>query len=158
MSGESGKAGAVAANRHVFDLATRLRASPGRLSWDFTGERGRTGCAETVSLTVSEYETLRGLGADVLAAGHARSPVLKARELVEQARALQAQAEQQARRAARNLRGGEPKFGQTVWIHGRQALFLYLLGDAGAAIRYLGEPEARIVPQRKISLQPPRKP
>ena len=155
---DAGKAGAIAANAHILERALRLEAPGEPLPCDFKCECGRAECTETVPLSISEYEAVRELRADVLAAGHSRSPVQKAHELVEESKALRAQAEQQTRRAARILGIGLPKFGQTIWVHDREAVYLYPVDERCAAIRYSGEPEARVVPYRKISLQPGQEP
>jgi hypothetical protein len=50
---------------------------------------------------------------------------------------------------------GAPVEGEHVWVEGREARFLYLHPKgAAAAIRYLDERAARVVPARKIELGP----
>ncbi len=81
-------------------------------TWDFLCECGAGECEEWVTLTVPQYEALRKAGQPILGAGHAlqqfRTSRRMARRLVEEARALRAQAEGQLRRAARNLKRAQP--------------------------------------------------
>jgi hypothetical protein len=58
-------------NAHVHEAARRFEGlEPGQDRWDFTCECGAAECRETVSLTLAEYEALRGDSAPVLARGH----------------------------------------------------------------------------------------
>jgi hypothetical protein len=90
-----------------FDLSEREDET-----WGFLCECGASDCEDWVTLRVSEYETLRHAGRPILAPGHALSEGQRsrrtARRLVEEAKALSAQAELQVRRAARNLRRTAP--------------------------------------------------
>jgi hypothetical protein len=95
-------------NRHLgmaverFDLPEESTET-----WDFLCECGAEGCAEWVNLPIAEFKAVRLAGKPVLAPGHradrGKQARGKARRLVEEARALRAQAEHQVRRAARNL-------------------------------------------------------
>ena len=82
--------------RHVRDSST------GEPEWEFACECGRRDCTESVFLTVDAYAALHDCGRPVLAEGHRVSQVAVARRLVDAARALCAQAEQQVRRAKQN--------------------------------------------------------
>lgn len=83
----------------------RVRDSiSGEQEWEFHCECGHRNCNELVFLTVDEYTALHDDGKAVLAEGHRVSQVARARGLVEAAKALCAQAEQQVRRARKNLR------------------------------------------------------
>jgi hypothetical protein len=77
-------------------------------AWDFLCECGSPDCKEWVTFPLSQYEELRNAGLAVLAPGHElrqeERSRRRARRLVEDAKALRAQAEHQLRRAARNLR------------------------------------------------------
>ena len=77
-------------------------------SWVFLCECGDDDCQEWVTLPVAEYESLQQSDKPILAPGHALSEGQKlrrrARLLVDDAKALEAQAALQAKRAARNLR------------------------------------------------------
>ena len=74
--------------------------------WLFMCECGDLGCQTRVLLTLRQYEALRAEDRLILAKGHevSRGEVLRrtARGLVEEARALRAQALHQLRRARRN--------------------------------------------------------
>jgi predicted DNA-binding protein (UPF0251 family) len=77
-------------------------------TWDFLCECGADDCTEWVTLPVSEFEALREADEPILAPGHVAHPVRKSRRnaqrLVEEAKALRAQAAVQLKRAARNLK------------------------------------------------------
>ena len=76
-------------------------------TWDFLCECGDDGCESWITLTLAEYEALRGKDEPILAAGHTVGvPALarrKAHALAEDAQALRAQAEIQKKRAARHV-------------------------------------------------------
>jgi hypothetical protein len=76
-------------------------------TWDFLCECGAEECGEWVTLPVAAYEAMQREDVPILAPGHTLSPGQrtrrKARRLVDDARALEAQAEHQVRRAKRNL-------------------------------------------------------
>jgi hypothetical protein len=74
--------------------------------WDFLCECGSAGCTEWVTLPLGQYEELRRTGVAVLAPGHepGEGSRRKALQLVDDAKALRAQAEHQLRRAVRNLK------------------------------------------------------
>jgi hypothetical protein len=76
-------------------------------TWDFLCECGGGDCQEWVTLRVAEYEALQRADEPILASGHTLSQGQrirrKARRLVDDARALEAQAEHQVKRARRNL-------------------------------------------------------
>jgi hypothetical protein len=76
-------------------------------TWDFLCECGSEQCQEWVTLHVAEYETLQRSDTPILAPGHTLSPGQrtrrKARRLVDDAKALKAQAEHQVERAKQNL-------------------------------------------------------
>ena len=82
--------------RHVRD------SDPGEREWEFACECGRRDCTECVFLTLDEYAALHDCGEPVLTEGHRVSQVAVARRLVDAARALCAQAEQQVRWARQN--------------------------------------------------------
>jgi hypothetical protein len=71
-------------------------------SWDFLCECGAEDCKDWVTLTLAQYETLRQHEQPILAAGHeisrSQQARRKARELVDDAKALRAQAEVQQKR------------------------------------------------------------
>jgi hypothetical protein len=75
-------------------------------TWDFLCECGLDVCQEWVTLRIAEYEALQRAGDPVLASGHTLSQGersrRRARRLVDDAKALAAQAEQQVKRAKRN--------------------------------------------------------
>jgi len=75
----------------------------GEQEWEFRCECGREHCHDYVFLTLDAYVALRDSGRDVLAEGHHLSPVVRARRLRDDARALVAQAMNQVQRAKRNL-------------------------------------------------------
>ena len=81
-------------------------------TWDFLCECGTPDCKEWVTLPISQYELLRKGSWPILAPGHSPDDVQRsrhmARRLVEEARALRAQAEVQLKRAARNLKHAPP--------------------------------------------------
>jgi hypothetical protein len=76
-------------------------------TWDFLCECGADDCQEWVTLRVTEYESLQRADEPILASGHTLSPGhrsrRKARRLVDDAHALEAQAKLQVERAKRNL-------------------------------------------------------
>ena len=82
------------------------------VAWDFLCECGDDDCQDWVSLSLAEYEALRRADGPILARGHSVSPGRhargKARQLVADAKALQAQAEHQLKRAKRNLEKPHP--------------------------------------------------
>lgn len=75
-------------------------------SWDFLCECDAAGCQQWVKLTLAEYEALLRGEEPILASGHRLSRAerarRKARRLVDDAQALQAQADVQRKRAGRN--------------------------------------------------------
>jgi len=96
-------------NGRVHDAARQFEgAEPGLDLWDFTCECGAPDCRAPVSLTLAQYEALRGAEQPLLADGHdARRPA-KAREhsaeLRADSEALKAQAHAQQERTRRNRR------------------------------------------------------
>lgn len=96
-------------NLHIAEVATDLVA-PEAAGWDFFCECGGRDCYATVRLTLAEYMAIRESAAAILAPGHelnlsarAARARERARERRREAQALWAQAEQQRRRARRNL-------------------------------------------------------
>ena len=87
-----------------FDLSER----EGDETWAFLCECGDGDCQEWVTLPVASYEVLQRADEPILAPGHTLSGAQKARRkagrLVDDARALDAQADLQVRRAKRNLK------------------------------------------------------
>jgi hypothetical protein len=79
-----------------------------REAWAFLCECGDDDCQEWVTLAVGSYEVLQRADAPILAPGHTLSAPQKqrrkARRLVDDARALGAQADLQVKRAKRNLK------------------------------------------------------
>ena len=77
-------------------------------TWDFLCECDADDCQEWVTLQVAQYEALQRADEPVLAPGHtltkAQRNRRKARRLVDDAKALEAQAEQQIKQARRNLK------------------------------------------------------
>lgn len=58
-------------NAHVHEAAKRFEGlEPGEDRWEFTCECGAPGCRVPVTMTLVEYEALRGVGRPVLAPGH----------------------------------------------------------------------------------------
>ena len=84
-------------NTSIFEAATRSIAHG--VKWDFFCECGDDACDERIALTQDEYEQLRDSGRPIVARGHQVDKKLRARALREDARALRAQAQLQARRA-----------------------------------------------------------
>ena len=82
-------------------------------AWDFLCECGVDDCQEWVTLRLEQYEALQRADEPILAPGHTLSQVQrsrrKARRLVNDARALEAEAEHQVKRARRNLRDSQPE-------------------------------------------------
>lgn len=91
-----------------FDLST----TDDEETWNFLCECGVEECQEWVTLRVSDYEEMQRADEPILAAGHTltlgQRSRRKARRLVDDAKALEAQAEQQVKRARRNLGKTEP--------------------------------------------------
>jgi hypothetical protein len=77
-------------------------------TWAFLCECGDDACQEWVTLPVPKYEALQRADEPILASGHGLSDPQKsrrmARRLVDDAKALEAQADVQVKRAARNLK------------------------------------------------------
>jgi hypothetical protein len=77
-------------------------------SWTFLCECGDDGCQEWVTLPVESYEALQRSDQPILAPGHtltaSQKHRRKARRLVDDAKALGAQADLQVKRARRNLK------------------------------------------------------
>ena len=75
-------------------------------TWAFLCECGDDQCQEWVTLPVKKYETLQRADQPILAPGHTLSDPQKsrrrARRLVDDAKALEAQADVQIKRAKRN--------------------------------------------------------
>ena len=71
--------------------------------WDFMCECGEETCHKFVFLTLDEFVALRDRGEAVLAPEHHLSPVAHARRVRSATQALRAQAEQQVKRAKKNL-------------------------------------------------------
>jgi hypothetical protein len=96
-------------NRHLRMAVERFDA-PGseEETWDFLCECGFAGCKEWVTLPLWQYEELRRTGIAVLAPGHklkrGERSRRKALHLVDDTKALHAQAEHRLRRAVSNLR------------------------------------------------------
>lgn len=80
-------------------------------AWAFLCECGDNGCQEWVTLPVTSYEALQRADQPILAPGHTLSDTQKTRRKsrrpVDDATALEAQADVQVKRAKRNL--GEKK-------------------------------------------------
>ena len=77
-------------------------------TWDFLCECGADECQEWVTLKVAQYEALQRADEPILAPGHTLSKGQRsrrrARRLIDDAKALEAQAEHQVKRAKRNLK------------------------------------------------------
>ena len=90
-----------------FDLSDRDDES-----WSFLCECGDYECQEWVTLPVARYEALQRADQPILAPGHTLSEPQKtrrrARRLVDDAKALEAQADVQFKRAKRNLQERKP--------------------------------------------------
>jgi hypothetical protein len=88
-----------------------LSESDGEM-WAFLCECGDDGCQEWVTLPVTRYEALQRAEQPILAPGHALSESQKtrrkARRLVDDAKALEAQADVQVNRAKRNRNKQKP--------------------------------------------------
>lgn len=89
-------------NGHILDVAQESISD--ELEWEFFCECGQDACQEHVMLTLDTYVALRDGGGAVLAQGHQRSQVERARRLREDAEALSRQAEHQVKRAKKNAR------------------------------------------------------
>jgi hypothetical protein len=81
-------------------------------SWNFLCECGEDDCQDWVTLRVSEYEALQRADEPILAPGHTltrgQRTRRKARSLVDDAKALEAQAGHQIKRAKRNVGKAKP--------------------------------------------------
>ena len=81
-------------------------------AWAVLCECGDDHCQEWVTLPVRQYEALQRADQPILYPGHTLSEPQKtrrkARRLVDDAKALEAQADVQVKRAKRNLRKQEP--------------------------------------------------
>jgi hypothetical protein len=81
-------------------------------TWAFLCECGAEDCTEWVTLPLAEYEALRKADTPILADGHVvdefRRTRHKSHGLVDEAKALRAQAELQLKRAMRNLGKRKP--------------------------------------------------
>jgi hypothetical protein len=88
-----------------------LSESDGEM-WAFLCECGDDGCQEWVTLPVKRYEALQRADQPILAPGHMMSEPQKtrrkARRLVDDASALEAQAHVQVKRASRNSKKQKP--------------------------------------------------
>ena len=77
-------------------------------TWAFLCECGDEGCQEWVTLPVPSYEALQRANEPILAPGHTLSATQKtrrtSRRLVDDAKALEAQADLQVSRAKRNAK------------------------------------------------------
>jgi hypothetical protein len=96
-------------NRNIRMAVKRFDLSDLRTeTWDFLCECGDESCERWITLTLSEYESLRRRDEPILAPGHTLGPAAatrrKAHALAEDAKALRAQADVQTNRAARNVR------------------------------------------------------
>jgi hypothetical protein len=96
-------------NRQMRMAVKRFDLSEGEgETWAFLCECGDDDCQEWVTLPVGTYEALQRADQPILAPGHTLSEPQKtrrkARRLVDDARALQAQADLQLKRAGRNLK------------------------------------------------------
>jgi hypothetical protein len=93
-------------NRNV-RMAVKRFDVPGiaKDSWDFLCECGAENCKDWVTLTLEQYEEQRQLDEPILAGGHKISRGKQARRkserLIDDAKALRAQAEVQSRRSER---------------------------------------------------------
>jgi hypothetical protein len=100
-------------NRNIRMAVKRFDVSEGEEdTWAFLCECGADDCQEWVTLPVVGYEALQRADEPILAPGHTLSSAQKsrrkARRLVDDARALGAQAGVQAKRAKRNLENRKP--------------------------------------------------
>jgi hypothetical protein len=81
-------------------------------TWDFLCECGAEDCQEWVTLRIGHYEAFQRADEPILASGHTLSQGQRsrrrARRLVDDARALEAQAVHQVKRARRNLEHKRP--------------------------------------------------
>jgi len=96
-------------NRHVRMAVKRFEVSGlDEDTWSFLCECGADECQEWVTLRVTDYETKQRADEPILAPGHTLSQGQRtrrrARRLVDDAKALEAQADQQVKRAKRNLK------------------------------------------------------
>ena len=91
-------------NRRILDTTTGSLGSRDQdEEWEFFCECGRPDCEERVKLTVAAHSALDDGQSAVLAPGHRLSQIERARRLMEVSKALRAQAEQQVKRAKKNL-------------------------------------------------------
>ena len=100
-------------NRNVRMAVKRFDLSGlGEDTWDFLCECGADDCQEWVTLRLAEYEAKQRADEAILAPGHRLSTGeqtrRKARRLVDDAKALEAQAEHQVKRAKRNVEQRKP--------------------------------------------------
>ena len=91
----------AAANEHIF-LHVR-DSDDGKQQWEFLCECGGNDCDERVVLTLDAYIALHDHGEAVLANGHKRSQLERARRLRDDAWAVRRQAVHQVNRAIENL-------------------------------------------------------
>ena len=138
-------------NGHILEAARD--SISGDQEWEFFCECGRSDCHEHVELTLDAYVALHDSGDAVLADGHRLSQVERARRLSQEAEALLGQAEQQVKRAKKNLQG-------RVLVVDDSADFLRAAADLvkeAAEVRlvgiaFSGEEAIRLLPDLKPDL------
>lgn len=89
-------------NAHIADVADRSPSD--EPMWEFFCECGDASCHERLALTLAQYAAVRDTGGSILAFDHEVNQSARAERLIEEARALKAQAEQQLSRAWRARR------------------------------------------------------
>lgn len=89
-------------NRTILEAASESPSE--EMEWEFFCECGRDDCHEQVTLALDSCLALRAREGAVLARGHRRSEIQRARRLVADAQALRHQAQHQVNRAMKNLR------------------------------------------------------
>ncbi|MGN6796893.1 MAG: STAS domain-containing protein [Gaiellaceae bacterium] len=88
-------------NTSIYEAATQSIAEGA--TWDFFCECGDPCCTERITLTQEGYGKLRDANRAIIAPGHRVDQTIRARALREDAHALRAQAQQQAKRARETL-------------------------------------------------------
>jgi hypothetical protein len=150
----------TAVNARIVKLAED--SPPGEPAWEFYCECGRPECHEQVKLSREKYNAIRDDGRAILAAGHQVNQSARARRLVEEARALRAQADNQIKRANRNTSLADDvaiaslRAGAQVWVKGRAATFREHIPHAQAArVHFEDEEGTRVVSLAHIKYAPP---
>jgi hypothetical protein len=90
--------------------------------WEFFCECGAAECHEQITLTLEAYSAIHDGGFAILAPGHRLGQRARAQRLIDETRALRAQAEHQIKRAKRNL-AGQRTTPEVVYFKHKTAVF-----------------------------------